>query len=217
MKELMREFGRQKVRVVIIHGEPWFVAKDVCDALGLDQVSRALDRIDQDERGLLKVTHPQSKDKTLEVAAVTESGLYELVLRSEKPEAKNFKRWVTHEVLPSIRKTGKYEISNQARKESAAMRNSLTAQWLAHGADKFYHYINLTRAEYLALFGDAGRKKETMSAEEIAALRLFESLEFMKLSVRKDIDGYKGLHSSIESTGKLLPGIKAELINGRAS
>ena len=100
------DFG--KVRVVERDGEPWFVAVDVCRALGLEQVSRALDRLDEDERGLLKVTHPQSPSKTQEVNGVNEPGLYHLVLCSTKPEAKAFKRWITHEVIPTIRKTGAY-------------------------------------------------------------------------------------------------------------
>lgn len=100
------DFG--KVRVVERDGEPWFVAVDVCRALGLEQVSRALDRLDEDERGLLKVTHPQSPSKTQEVNGVNEPGLYHLVLCSTKPEAKIFKRWITHEVIPSVRKHGAY-------------------------------------------------------------------------------------------------------------
>lgn len=100
------EFGA--VRAVTLEGEPWFVAADVCRALGLEQVSRAMDRLDDDEKGLLKVTHPRSKDKTIEVNGVNEPGLYHLVLCSNKPEAKAFKRWITHEVIPSIRKTGGY-------------------------------------------------------------------------------------------------------------
>ena len=100
------QFGQ--VKAIMKDGEPWFVAADVCKALGLEQVSRAMDRLDEDERGLLKVTHPQSPTKTQEVNGVNESGLYHLVLCSTKPEARAFKRWVTHEVIPSIRKTGAY-------------------------------------------------------------------------------------------------------------
>ena len=100
------QFGQ--VRAIMKDGEPWFVAADVCKALGLEQVSRAMDRLDEDERGLLQVTHPQSPTKTQEVNGVNESGLYHLVLCSTKPEARAFKRWVTHEVIPSIRKTGAY-------------------------------------------------------------------------------------------------------------
>lgn len=101
-------FEGTDVRTVMIDGEPWFIAKDVCDVLGLGQVSRALDRLESDERGLVKVTHPQSVAASLEMATVNESGLYTLILRSDKPDAKRFRKWVTSEVLPSIRKHGGY-------------------------------------------------------------------------------------------------------------
>ncbi|MFR3406044.1 MAG: Bro-N domain-containing protein [Christensenellales bacterium] len=82
------EFGT--VRTVIREDAPWFVAADVCRILGLDQVSRAMDRLDDDEKGSVKVPHPQSPDKTLEMNGVNEPGLYHLVLCSNKPEAKAF-------------------------------------------------------------------------------------------------------------------------------
>lgn len=100
------DFGR--VRSVLKDGAPWFVAVDVCKALGLNQVTRAMSRLDSDEGGLLEVPHPQNADKTIEINAVSEAGLYHLILCSKKPEAKAFKRWVTAEVLPSIRKHGAY-------------------------------------------------------------------------------------------------------------
>lgn len=100
------QFGA--IRAIEKDGEPWFVAADVCRALGLEQVTRAMDRLDDDERGLVKVTHPQSPTKTMNVNAVNEPGLYHLALCSNKPEAKAFKRWITHDIIPAIRKTGGY-------------------------------------------------------------------------------------------------------------
>ena len=100
------DFGR--VRSVLKDGAPWFVAVDVCKALGLNQVTRAMSRLDSDEGGLLEVPHPQNADKTIEINAVSEAGLYHLILCSKKPEARAFKRWITHEVIPSIRKHGAY-------------------------------------------------------------------------------------------------------------
>lgn len=102
------EYNGKQIRTVMVDGAPWFVAKDVCDLLNLEQVTRVMDRLDGDERGLIKVTHPQNPEKLLEVNAVNESGLYQLIIASNKPEAKQFKRWVTHDVLPSIRKHGLY-------------------------------------------------------------------------------------------------------------
>lgn len=83
-------------------GEPWFVAKDVCDILGHSNVSMALDRLDDDERSKFNL------GRQGETNIVNEAGLYALVLGSRKPEAHEFKRWVTHEVLPQIRRTGGY-------------------------------------------------------------------------------------------------------------
>lgn len=82
--------------------EPWFVAKDVCDILGHSNVSMALDRLDDDERSKFNL------GRQGETNIVNEAGLYVLVLGSRKPEAHEFKRWVTHEVLPQIRRTGGY-------------------------------------------------------------------------------------------------------------
>lgn len=87
-------------------GEPWFVAKDVCAVLELNNVSQALTRLDGDEKSSITLNDgtPGSPNKSI----VSESGLYALVLASRKPEAHEFQRWVTHEVLPQIRKTGGY-------------------------------------------------------------------------------------------------------------
>lgn len=92
------EFGA--VRAVTLEGEPWFVAADVCRALELERTNRALSRLDDDEKGTHSVSTPGGRQM---MSIVSESGLYALVLSSRKPEAKAFKRWITHEV---IRKTG---------------------------------------------------------------------------------------------------------------
>lgn len=92
------EFGA--VRAVTLEGEPWFVAADVCRALGLGNSSDVIKRLDEDERTLVSI---EGASNGLPVNAVNEPGLYALILGSRKPEAKAFKRWITHEV---IRKTG---------------------------------------------------------------------------------------------------------------
>jgi prophage antirepressor-like protein len=111
-------FDGREVRVVDIEGEIWFVAADVCAALDLSQITRALDRLDDDERKIVDYsTLTISKGRKNQglsdfdpksVNIVNESGLYSLVLTSRKPQAKRFKKWVTAEVLPAIRKTGSY-------------------------------------------------------------------------------------------------------------
>ena len=97
-------FESSNVRVVVgENGEPVFVAADVLSTLSLDR--KALERLDDDEKGVNSIHTPGGPQ---EMTVVNESGLFTLVLGSRKPEAKRFKRWVTHEVLPSIRRTGSY-------------------------------------------------------------------------------------------------------------
>lgn len=106
------EFGR--IRVVRDEGgEPWFVAKDVTNILGLDRPSQSTRYLDEDERGMCLVDTPSGDQQML---TVSEAGLYSLVLRSRKPEARAFKRWVTHEVLPSIRRHGAYMTPEMAER-----------------------------------------------------------------------------------------------------
>ncbi len=100
------EFESHALRVNLdAAGQPWFVAADVCAALDLPETHKAIARLDDDEKGRNSIPTPGGQQ---DMSVVNESGLYNLVLGSRKPEAKRFKRWITHEVLPSIRKTGSY-------------------------------------------------------------------------------------------------------------
>ena len=105
MNEIVKVYKNSPVRIVEKGGEPWFVAKDVCDILALGNPRSSIALLDEDERGVHSMDTPSGKQ---EMGIISEAGLYSLILRSRKPEAKAFKRWVTHEVLPSIRKTGAY-------------------------------------------------------------------------------------------------------------
>ena len=97
------QFG--EIRCVEQDGEPWFVAADVCRALEIKNNRDALTRVDEDERGVVLTDTPGGKQEML---TINEYGLYSLVLGSRKPEAKAFKRWITHEVIPAIRSHGGY-------------------------------------------------------------------------------------------------------------
>ena len=100
------DFEGRQVRIVTdAQGEPWFVAADVLSTISLDR--KALERLDDDEKGVNSIHTPGGVQ---EMTTVNEPGLYALVLGSRKAEAKRFKRWVTHEVLPAIRKTGSYAV-----------------------------------------------------------------------------------------------------------
>lgn len=100
------EFGEQQVRTILIDNQPWFVASDVSAALQYGEASAMTRHLDDDEKGLSIV---QTLGGAQELLVINESGLYSAILRSRKPEAKRFKKWVTAEVLPAIRKHGRYE------------------------------------------------------------------------------------------------------------
>lgn len=102
-------YGHQPVRSVIVDGQPWFVAKDVCEVLEIGNSRMAVSRLDED--GVSSTDIIDSLGRTQNAATVNEAALYELVFQSRKPEARNFKRWITHEVLPQIRKTGSYGVA----------------------------------------------------------------------------------------------------------
>lgn len=108
MNELIKTFNYQgnKVRTVIKNNEPWFVAKDVCDILDIKNNRDAISRLDDDEKDAVGIT--DSIGRKQQTTIISESGLYNLIFLSRKPEAKQFKRWITHEVIPSIRKHGAY-------------------------------------------------------------------------------------------------------------
>lgn len=98
-------YNSNEVRTIQRDGEPWFVLKDVCGVLGLTDTSKTAERLDPDELTRIKFV---SGGQEREMYIINESGLYNVILRSDKPEAKAFKRWITHEVIPSIRKHGAY-------------------------------------------------------------------------------------------------------------
>lgn len=129
--------------------EPWFVAKDVCGALGLGQVTRAISNLDRDEVTTSKVTDSLGRDQQMNI--VSEAGLYSLIMRSRKPEAKAFKRWVTHEVLPSIRKDGGYMVAREDESDEQVMARALLI------ADKALKArdARIAELEPKALFADA--------------------------------------------------------------
>ena len=130
-------------------GEPWFVAKDVCEALALSNTGQAIAGLDEDEKGSIIINDgtPGNPSK----AIVSEPGLYSLVMKSRKPEAKAFKRWVTHEVLPAIRRTGGYMAARPGEtREQLLARALIVADEAMREKD-----ARIAELEPKALFADA--------------------------------------------------------------
>lgn len=104
---LSYQFEENPVRIVMVAGDPWFVANDVARALGYTRQQEMVRNLDEDEKGVHNV---HSLGGAQEMNIISESGLYAAVLKSRKEEAKRFRKWVTGEVLPSLRKTGRYQM-----------------------------------------------------------------------------------------------------------
>ena len=149
-------YENNEVRTIIKDGELWFVLKDVCGVLGIEKYRDAAARLDDDERAPVLVDTLGGRQ---EMVAVTESGLYSVILLSRKPEARIFKRWITHEVLPSIRKTGEYKTKHKemtdyqsrtikTREENVKIRKAQILKQIAEGYEGTYRQVLEAHATY---------------------------------------------------------------------
>ncbi len=122
-------FESNSIRTLVINNEPWFVAKDVCDTLKISNVSDALLKLDDDEKATIGLTDSQAGNGAQSISIISESGMYTLILRCRDAVKKGsiphrFRKWVTAEVLPTIRKTGKYE-SKTTADDRTGLRNAV--------------------------------------------------------------------------------------------
>jgi prophage antirepressor-like protein len=124
-------FDAKQLRVVMRDDEPWFIAADVCSVLEIQNVTQAVSRLDEDERAMFNI------GEAYVVNIVSEPGFYTLAMRSRKPEARRFRRWVTHEVLPSIRRTGSYSAKRQAPLERQIGRCQTLIRDIERSKSKF--------------------------------------------------------------------------------
>jgi BRO family, N-terminal domain len=181
--ELAFEYDGHSVRCGGSRDFPWFVARDVAEALGLVWRSDILDDLEPDQRGYATICTPGGKQR---VAVVYESGLYEMIFKSRKPEAHRFRKWVTSEVLPSIRKTGSYSSKRRERYErlgkdplwiehrehGVEARKGLTGTLKEHGVAAPREYAICTNAIYYpTLGGPAATVKQRLGLPAKASLR----------------------------------------------
>lgn len=152
MNELQNfNFSGQDVRIITINDEPWFVGKDVSDILGYSNSRKALsDHVDGEDKG---VTKSDTLGGSQNITIINESGLYSLILKSKKPEAKQFKRWVTSEVIPTIRKHGAYMTDNKA--QDVLNGNGLADLLIQAGEQLKEKDIIISQLKPKALFAEA--------------------------------------------------------------
>ena len=162
-----------KVRVIMRLGDPWFVAKDACDCLAIADASQACQNLDDDEKQVVTREFDSllfRESKAQAMTLISESGLYALVMRSNKPNAKVFRKWVTSEVLPSIRKTGSYGMSQISRKDQLflAIIHSESEEERA-GALKELEEINKQEVKALTAERDEAVRTKTQYQSNLAA------------------------------------------------
>lgn len=170
-------FEDQKVRTMLIDGNPCFVAVDVCKILGLTNTTIALSRLDEDERAKLNL------GRQGETNIVNESGLYSLVLASRKKTAHKFKRWITHEVLPSIRKHGAYMTDEKAF--DVVHNKDGLASLLQQAADQLREKdVQIEKMKPKALFADAvTSSKSTVLIGDLAKMIKQNGVHYLYVTV----------------------------------
>lgn len=177
------QYGEQQVRTVVIAGEPWFVLADLCRVLDIANPRNVASRLDEDEKGVHRV---DTLGGSQSVTVVNESGMYQVVLRSDKPEAKQFRWWLTHDVLPTLRKTGRYgsDVDMLAALPSskllmlaaeAAERAEAAEAKIAADAPKVHFADAVAASPSTVLVGDLAKILRAQGVA-IGANRLFERL-----------------------------------------
>ena len=201
---MVKIFENVEMRIKIIDDAPWFMASDVCKCLDLKNVGQAISGIEKDD--IISSDVIDTIGRTQMSYMVNESGLYELIFKSRKQSAKEFKRWVTHDVLPSIRKTGKYSISDRLTIKSRETRNFMTETWKSNGVKIPSEYAMLTTEEYKLLQFEKGKRKKDFTKEELLLLQALESLESLNLHYNP-AKGFLECKESMKSTVNNIKGI----------
>lgn len=157
--------GDQPVRTVMRGGEPWFVGRDACDVLGISKPENSLALLDEDERGTHTVGTLGGRQA---VTVISEAGLYSLILRSRRQEARAFKRWITHEVLPALRQTGRYELPSLSDPLAELERQTqLTARAIEIAKTERARAV-AAESRVAELEPDAARAQRTLDAHGLA-------------------------------------------------
>ncbi len=167
---------KQELRSVVINSEPWVVAKDVCNILGISKYRDVVSKLDDDERVSIKVDTLGGKQK---MVVINESGLYALIFKSNKPEAKVFRKWVTSEVLPTLRKKGYYAMSSKKHSDFIDARaipyeerelNGFNIRYLAIEGELWFSINDIHKA--IASSTGAAQSAKKLNAVQTLAIKI---------------------------------------------
>jgi prophage antirepressor-like protein len=208
MRALEKTFNGMSVRILDRNGEPWFVVADVCKALSISNPTEAIRNHEKNDLSTTEVIDSMGRKQVTNI--VSEGGLYELIFKSKKEEAKIFKRWIFDGVLPSIRKTGGYKINSSLKQKSIDTRKMLTGEWHKNGVDKQWQYGKLTLAEYRFLKFKEGKRKKDLDEGELKTLLALEAMEMLSLHYNP-VKGFLECEKSLAKTSeKVLKSIEGQ-------
>ncbi len=220
MKNLQRVFNyhESQVRTITKDGEQWFVAKDVCVILELGDTHKAVERLDDDERSLIPVT--DSLGRQQEMYVINEPGLYSLIIGSRKKEANEFKRWITHDVIPALRRTGMYQVAPNST-ESTALQAARQLLLVAEDHGKRIETVE-TRVDTLEVtvkkevlitnrqattikFATASRIRELLPEDYAARSKQYFSWLYREIYARFAVPSYRDIpRSEFDSVMRLI-------------
>lgn len=184
-------YNGNEVRTVQIGGEPWWVLKDVCGVLDLKNPTMIADRLDTDE-----VTKFNLGGLSGETNIINESGLYNVILRSDKPQAKPFRKWVTNEVLPSIRKTGGYQLPQMSKELRAIIMQDQKIQEVENRVNRVQEDLDEFKEEMPLLALDCDRISRAVHIKGVECLGGKDSMAYQDRSLRAKV--YSDLHREIK-------------------
>ena len=205
MDTMIKRFEGDEVRIFTIDNEPYFSIYDVCKVLGITNSRNVTARLEKDD--VRTMDGVDSIGRKTKLSVTSEGGLYNLIFISRKPEAKAFKKWVTHEVIPSIRKTGAYSIPGALRKKSTRTRNLLTDEWQNHGVQDPKHFAYLTLEEYKQLQFEKDKRKKDFDDGELKTLMALEAMEMLSLHYNP-VEGYIECKENLKKTAKKVIEVK---------
>lgn len=182
MKEFIQSFEGHRVRVEMVKSEPWFVAKDVAERLEYTWKGDAgtMPHVPEEWKGVYSVQTPSGKQDML---CLSEQGLYFFLARSDKPRALPFQKWIAGEVLPALRKTGRFEIPQDERTRAAKIRNTFTETLQVHGCNAPIHFIKITGTmkKHAGIKGNKPKAQfDLMELGKIEAAEIIASINLMQ-------------------------------------
>lgn len=187
-------YNGNEVRTVQIDGEPWWVLKDVCGVLDIEQPTRVAERLEEDEVSQTHVIDSLGRKQNTYI--INESGLYNVILRSDKPQAKPFRRWVTKEVLPSIRRTGGYQLPQMSKELRAIIMQDQKIQEVEKRVNRVQWDLAEFKEEMPLLALDCDRISRAVHIKGVECLGGKDSLAYQNKSLRAKL--YSDIHREIK-------------------